>query len=71
MQYFSTFFEIRITSYNVCYTKLLRCRVSSHLPEQLDSLVNQISGLTRTVATTPGWTLVDTYIDIKSGSHST
>lgn len=45
------------------------CRVSSHLPEQLDSLVNQISGLTRTVATTPGWTLVDTYIDIKSGSH--
>lgn len=35
--------------------------------EQLNSLTNQVSALTRLVATTPNWLLVDTYIDIASG----
>lgn len=47
-------------------------RVSSNSAEQLDSLTNQISGLTRFAAANPTWLLVDTYIDIassKTGSN--
>lgn len=43
------------------------CRVSSNSMEQLDSLTNQVSALTRLTASTPNWLLVDTYIDIASG----
>jgi len=43
------------------------CRVSSNSMEQLNSLTNLISALTRLTATTPNWLLVDTYIDIASG----
>ena len=47
-------------------------RVSSNSTEQLNSLIAQISGLTRLTAANPTWLLVDTYIDItssKTGSH--
>lgn len=43
------------------------CRVSSNSMEQLNSLTNQISALTRLIATISNWLLVDTYIDIASG----
>ncbi|NLZ53564.1 MAG: recombinase family protein [Thermoanaerobacteraceae bacterium] len=43
------------------------CRVSSNSAEQLNSLTNQVSALTRLTASTPNWLLVDTYIDIASG----
>jgi len=43
------------------------CRVSSNNMEQLNSLTNQVSALTRLIAATPNWLLVDTYIDIASG----
>ncbi|MGN8770287.1 recombinase family protein [Paenibacillus barengoltzii] len=43
------------------------CRISSNSMEQLDSLTNQVSALTRLTASTPNWLLVDTYIDIASG----
>lgn len=43
------------------------CRVSSNSMEQLNSLTNQVSALTRLTALTPNWLLVDTYIDIASG----
>lgn len=43
------------------------CRVSSNCMEQLNSLTNQVSALTRLTAVTPNWLLVDTYIDIASG----
>ncbi|MEI3609983.1 recombinase family protein [Pseudogracilibacillus sp. SO10305] len=43
------------------------CRVSSNSMEQLKSLANQVSALTRLTALTPNWLLVDTYIDIASG----
>lgn len=43
------------------------CRVSSNSMEQLNSLTNQVSALTRLTAVTPNWLLVDTYIDIASG----
>ncbi|GEN57964.1 hypothetical protein GCM10012290_05440 [Halolactibacillus alkaliphilus] len=43
------------------------CRVSSNSMEQLNSLTNQVSALTRLIAATPNWLLVDTYIDIASG----
>ncbi|MGX9933636.1 recombinase family protein [Virgibacillus salarius] len=43
------------------------CRVSSNSLEQLNSLTNQVSALTRLTASTPNWFLVDTYIDIASG----
>jgi site-specific DNA recombinase len=46
------------------------CRVSTRSQEQLDSLVNQVSLLTRRVAATLEWRLVDTYLDIKSGSDT-
>ena len=42
------------------------CRVSSNSVEQLNSLTNQVSALTRLTAATPDWLLVDTYIDIAS-----
>lgn len=35
--------------------------------EQLNSLTNQVSALTRLTVTTPNWLLVDTYIDVASG----
>lgn len=47
-------------------------RVSSNSAEQLNSLTNQISGLTRLAAANPTWLLVDIYIDIapsKTGSN--
>lgn len=43
------------------------CRVSTRSQEQLESLANQVSSLTRFVAHRGGWTLVDTYIDFRSG----
>lgn len=47
------------------------CRVSTISQEQLNSLSNQISYLTRLVAGTLGWYLLDIYIDIKSGGDIT
>lgn len=42
------------------------CRVSTNDTEQLNSLTNQISALTRLVSTVDEWKLVDCYIDIAS-----
>lgn len=42
------------------------CRVSTNDTEQLNSLTNQISALTRMIATVDKWRLVDIYIDIAS-----
>lgn len=42
------------------------CRVSSNDMEQLSSLTNQFSALTRLVSTVDEWKLVDCYIDIAS-----
>jgi len=46
------------------------CRVSTRSQEQLDSLANQISYLTRLVTAKIDWHLVDIYIDIKPGSNT-
>lgn len=43
------------------------CRVSSSKPEQLKSLSNQISGLTRWAASIKTFKVVDIYVDIHSG----
>ena len=42
------------------------CRVSTNDTEQLNSLAIQVSALTRLVAATPQWLLVDVYMDIAS-----
>lgn len=42
------------------------CRVSTNDTEQLNSLAVQVSALTRLVAATPSWLLVDVYMDIAS-----
>lgn len=42
------------------------CRVSTNDTEQLNSLAAQVSALTRLVAATPQWLLVDVYMDIAS-----
>lgn len=42
------------------------CRVSTNDTEQLNSLTIQVSALTRLVAATPSWLLVDIYMDIAS-----
>lgn len=42
------------------------CRVSTNDTEQLNSLTNQISALTRLVSTVDEWRLVDCYVDIAS-----
>ena len=42
------------------------CRVSSNSVEQLKSLTAQVSALTRLIAATPQWLLVDVYMDIAS-----
>lgn len=42
------------------------CRVSTNDMEQLNSLTNQISALTRLVSTVDGWNLMDCYVDIAS-----
>ena len=42
------------------------CRVSTNGIEQLNSLTNQISALTRLVSTVDEWKLVDCYVDIAS-----
>ena len=42
------------------------CRVSTNDTEQLNSLTNQISALTRLVSTVNEWKLVDCYVDIAS-----
>lgn len=42
------------------------CRVSTNDMEQLNSLTNQISALTRLVSTVDEWRLVDCYVDIAS-----
>lgn len=47
------------------------CRVSTNSSEQLQSLVAQVSHLTKITAATPQWLLVDVYMDIstsKTGS---
>lgn len=45
---------------------VIYARVSSNSVEQLNSLVAQVSGLTRLTAANPTWLLVDVYIDIAS-----
>lgn len=42
------------------------CRVSTNDMEQLNSLTNQISALTRLVSTVDEWKLMDCYVDIAS-----
>lgn len=42
------------------------CRVSTNDTEQLNSLTNQISALTRLVSTVDEWKLVDCYVDVAS-----
>ena len=42
------------------------CRVSTNSVDQLKSLTAQVSALTRLVAATPQWLLVDVYMDIAS-----
>lgn len=42
------------------------CRVSTNDTEQLNSLTNQISALTRLVSTVDEWKLLDCYVDIAS-----
>lgn len=44
------------------------CRVSTKSQEQLDSLANQVSYLTRLVAAKLDWSLADLYLDIRSGA---
>ena len=49
------------------------CRVSTNSSEQLQSLVAQVSHLTKITAATPQWLLADVYMDIstsKTGSSS-
>lgn len=46
------------------------CRVNTRSQEQLDRLANQVSFLTRMVATKLGWQLADIYLDVKSGSNT-
>ncbi len=43
------------------------CRVSTHNQEQLKSLSNQVSGLTKKVSENMRWRLSDVYIDFQSG----
>jgi predicted site-specific integrase-resolvase len=50
---------------------VIYCRVSTRSQEQLDSLSNQISYLTKLTAAKVNWQLFDVYIDIKSGSNTT
>jgi len=45
------------------------CRVSTNDTEQLNSLTNQISALTRLVSTVDEWRLVDCYVDITSAKR--
>lgn len=47
------------------------CRVSSTKDEQLKSLSNQISGLTRSVSRIPHFRIVDMYIEIQSAKGGT
>lgn len=47
------------------------CRVSSSKDEQLKSLSNQISGLTRKVANIPSWRIMDMYVEIQSAKGKT
>lgn len=47
------------------------CRVSSSKDEQLKSLSNQISGLTRKVANIPSWRIMDMYVEIRSAKGET
>ncbi|MDD3415946.1 MAG: recombinase family protein [Lachnospiraceae bacterium] len=46
-------------------------RVSTNDVEQLKSLAVQVSAFTRLVASTPGWLLVDVYMDVASGKAGT
>ena len=43
------------------------CRVSTRSQEQVQSMANQVSYLTQYVSRQPGWILVDTYLDLRSG----
>ncbi len=43
---------------------VIYARVSTNDAEQLKSLAVQVSAFTRLVASTPGWLLVDVYMDI-------
>ena len=47
------------------------CRVSSSKDEQLKSLSNQISGLTRRVDNIPSWRIMDMYVEIRSAKGET
>lgn len=47
------------------------CRVSTNSSEQLESLSAQVSALTRLVAATPQWVLVDIYMDVASAKGNT
>ena len=53
------------------YRVAIYCRVSTRSQEQLDSLANQISYLTRLTASHVEWYLIDIYIDIKTGNNTT
>jgi len=55
---------------NIFKNVVIYARVSSNSQEQLLSLTNQISYLTRLVHRRIDWQLVDIYIDIQSGSSS-
>lgn len=52
------------------YHVAIYCRVSTRSQEQLDSLANQISYLTRFTVSHIDWRLIDIYIDIKTGSNT-
>lgn len=47
------------------------CRVSTNSTEQLQSLVAQVSHLTRVTATVPQWLLADVYMDIATSKTGT
>ena len=55
----------------IMYRVAIYCRVSTRSQEQLDSLANQISYLTRLTSAKVNWRLTDIYIDIKSGNNIT
>ncbi|MHB1154405.1 MAG: recombinase family protein [Eubacteriales bacterium] len=52
------------------FNVVIYCRVSTKSEEQLGSLINQVSYLTRLVSGRLDWRLTDIYIDIKSGADT-
>ena len=63
----STYIPVK-KKYNRAIRTAIYCRVSSSKKAQIESLISQISRLTSLVAYLLGYVLVDTYIDIASGS---